>query len=290
MPSTFGVEAYGNYISGSSGQIFKTRGGSSFIYSNTVTGATPYGYGYWGTMVTCPTVSPLEQMIHDTYIWNNRQNFNGSTGGIVTDTPGGPCAGLDNWPTAGRDIFNESTSPGITYGTLANIPASCSVGQGYWATNQSTTDLTGFVGDIVTYPTRQTIAGTLYKCTATNTWTSFYTPYTYPHPLTVTGSPPVVDSLSCNPTKVQTPSGTTTCTATVSSGTPASWAWSFSANSLTQCSTSSTSISASVSCLYGGASPTICALAHSANGDSNNYCTTTAINVAYRKPTNFGVR
>jgi len=27
------------------------------------------------------------------------------------------------------------------------------------------------------------IEGTLYKCTATNTWTSYYTPYIYPHPL-----------------------------------------------------------------------------------------------------------
>jgi hypothetical protein len=27
------------------------------------------------------------------------------------------------------------------------------------------------------------ISGTLYKCTAINTWTAYYTPYTYPHPL-----------------------------------------------------------------------------------------------------------
>jgi hypothetical protein len=30
------------------------------------------------------------------------------------------------------------------------------------------------------------ISGALYKCTATNTWTSYYTPYTYPHPLVTT--------------------------------------------------------------------------------------------------------
>jgi len=29
------------------------------------------------------------------------------------------------------------------------------------------------------------ISGTLYKCTATNTWTAYYTPYAYPHPLTL---------------------------------------------------------------------------------------------------------
>jgi len=27
------------------------------------------------------------------------------------------------------------------------------------------------------------ISGTLYKCTSANTWTAYYTPYTYPHPL-----------------------------------------------------------------------------------------------------------
>jgi hypothetical protein len=26
-------------------------------------------------------------------------------------------------------------------------------------------------------------SGLLYKCTATDTWTLYYTPYTYPHPL-----------------------------------------------------------------------------------------------------------
>src|SRR5213593_4734233 len=32
-------------------------------------------------------------------------------------------------------------------------------------------------------------SGVLYKCTATNTWTLYYTPYTYPHPL-ATSIPP----------------------------------------------------------------------------------------------------
>lgn len=32
--------------------------------------------------------------------------------------------------------------------------------------------------------------GVLYKCTDANTWTLYYTPYTYPHPLTQTQTAP----------------------------------------------------------------------------------------------------
>jgi hypothetical protein len=78
---------------------------------------------------------------------------------------------------------NPSCSSGFTgaagtgYGSLASRPGSCKAGPGgtfgvsstgsygvaYWATDQNT----------------------LYVCTAANTWTNVYTPYTYPHPLTL---------------------------------------------------------------------------------------------------------
>jgi hypothetical protein len=68
---------------------------------------------------------------------------------------------------------------GVGCGTLAARPATCIAGVAYWATNQSCTDLAGVVGRNPSTP----IAGTLYKCTATNTWTVYYEPYEYPHPL-----------------------------------------------------------------------------------------------------------
>ena len=61
------------------------------------------------------------------------------------------------------------------FGTLANRPTTCTTnslepggGVGYFATDQGA-------------------SGTLYRCSATNTWTVHYTPYAYPHPL-VSGS------------------------------------------------------------------------------------------------------
>jgi hypothetical protein len=71
------------------------------------------------------------------------------------------------------------TGGGVGCGTLANRPATCTPGVAYWATNQSCTDMTGMVGANPSTP----ISGTLYKCTATDTWTAYYQPYQYPHPL-----------------------------------------------------------------------------------------------------------
>lgn len=79
---------------------------------------------------------------------------------------------------------SSPTSPfngtiGTGYGTLANRPATCTTGVGYWATDQ---------GSWNTYNSSQ--EGELYICTATNTWTMSYEPYTYPHPLDTSGSTP----------------------------------------------------------------------------------------------------
>lgn len=67
----------------------------------------------------------------------------------------------------GRDVIlvptaNEGTS----------LPGTCTVADGYWKTNEGTWNK---------MPGGE--QGVLYKCTAPDTWTLFYTPYTYPHPL-----------------------------------------------------------------------------------------------------------
>jgi hypothetical protein len=89
-----------------------------------------------------------------------------------------------------RDYYVESvnqsaqsspTSPfngtsGTGHGTLTNRPATCATGVGYWATDQGSWNTTG--GE----------QGELFICTAANTWTISYSPYTYPHPVIAGGT------------------------------------------------------------------------------------------------------
>ena len=111
-----------------------------------------------------------------------------ATGGLSF----GPVTSGTARMVANRDFFAEvsqsaQTSPtspfngtvGTGYGVLANRPTTCTPGNatgapgvGYWATDQGSWNTSGSGGQ-----------GQLYVCSALNTWTLYYTPYTYPHPL-----------------------------------------------------------------------------------------------------------
>jgi hypothetical protein len=103
------------------------------------------------------TLSPL-------YAWNN--TINGNLVGVTKDSLVNSCATFQNMHMLeNREFYNYSSnfdgSSGVGTGPLASRPAACSPITGYFATDTST----------------------LYKCISPNTWTSYYTPYTYPHPL-----------------------------------------------------------------------------------------------------------
>jgi hypothetical protein len=88
----------------------------------------------------------------------------------------------DYYYEVSQSAQSSPTSPfngtvGTGFGTIANRPTTCTAGVAYWATDQGNWNQSGSGGQ-----------GQLFKCTATNTWTMSYQPYTYPHPLITGGT------------------------------------------------------------------------------------------------------
>ena len=98
---------------------------------------------------------------------------------------------LDKSTELNRDVYIENPSfngsSGTGTGPLASRPSNCTPGPGgtYGASPTGSYGVAYFATDA------NGGRGELYVCTATNTWTGIYEPYTYPHPL---------ESGSTNPT------------------------------------------------------------------------------------------
>jgi hypothetical protein len=194
-----------------------TRGGSSVVWGNTVTASSlnsivkntnlrdSAAYTPWGQ---CDGSSPYDQnvasgyrcadqpgsgtsnaisgnpapagflgnILFPIYIYLNTLN------GVETDTASGSTNAAH--VQANRDYYTFTSTfngtSGAGSGPVASRPTTCTTGVAFWATDQ------GFWNT----KTPGVAAGQLYTCTATNVWTLFYTPFTYPYPSSATGPLP----------------------------------------------------------------------------------------------------
>jgi hypothetical protein len=142
-------------------------------------------------------ISWPNQALEPIYVWNNVGTPHPGYGGSIyaNVSNGRVVANRDYYPQASgvqaSPSFPFDGTVGTGWGSLANRPATCTAGVGYFATDQ------GSWNGSASNPQGVNFAGAdglLYKCTSTNSWTLYYTPYTYPHPLNRDGgvslSPP----------------------------------------------------------------------------------------------------
>ncbi len=165
-------EYYGNTGSNCSGyRWINHRSPWGLYFNNIITGsggmdidADEY-QGSCSADLGSPNYNPE---ITNTYCWNNTMNGTVKNMVLGTETY---CGVSEN-----RNWYNYNSSfsgtTGIGRGTTAPT-MNCTAGVGYWqaATVTPTTDPTVIQN------------GVFWKATANNTWTAYYSPYVFPHPL-----------------------------------------------------------------------------------------------------------
>lgn len=142
-----------NTADSNQGAIFNMRGGSGLLYANDRSGGVRGGISLGEEQIPTEAYPSNHQIgrgqsnaLYPAYIWGNTS--------LTVSLNACECVDVDPDNVAlNRDVYYPSSG--------TSNPASCTVGQGFWRTDESK----------------------LYKCTETDTWTEYYAPYTYPHPL-----------------------------------------------------------------------------------------------------------
>jgi hypothetical protein len=198
--STMISEFYDNTITNAAASVYRWidyRGGMGMIFDNSLSvssspdievnqyaippdsrsGCYPYILNPDKSRYTGPDFT-----VNNTYFFNNM--INGKLSGATFDPTINSCSVVQNGALSPygtgvlygwwnqNNSYNGTTQVGVGRGPIASRPQSCHLGDGWWATDQGIWNQSGSGGQ-----------GVLYKCTTTNTWSLYYAPYTYPHPL-----------------------------------------------------------------------------------------------------------
>jgi hypothetical protein len=138
------------------------------------------------------TDAAYTQDLKPVYFWDNIKGTSTLLSVLINTACGSPSClpAPGNNPlhlVENRDWYRQTTSftgaTGVGQGPLASRPTTCTTGVAYWATD------VGKWNNRVTSPD-----GQLFKCTSTNTWTLYYVPYAYPHPLQASQNAPAAPS------------------------------------------------------------------------------------------------
>lgn len=153
------------------------RGSWGMYFDNTMTGSSTPSIPInqtqgCGNGDISPNPTNYTPYVNNTYVFNNTENGTNTTmfinqnfcGSLVQEN-----AQFWNYTAS----FNGTV--GIGRGTKAalNAQSTCTTGVGFWVTDEGKWD----------YTSAASADGQFYKCTSTNTWTQYYIPYEYPHPL-----------------------------------------------------------------------------------------------------------
>jgi hypothetical protein len=146
-PSTRWWELYNNTLNGG---LFCLRGGSGLVFNNTGSGTIIFVNEAANTSTSNgigrgQLVGGVNSYV-PAYVWNNTPSESYNVDG---------CSYHNGSVAVGSDVIEANSGTSLPGTCTANPP------QGFWKTDTST----------------------MYKCTATNTWTVYYQPLTYPHPL-----------------------------------------------------------------------------------------------------------